>query len=134
MLDIPDTGLMCDLLWSDPDKDMVGWGESERGVSYTFGVDVVNQFLHDNQLVMICRAHQVAQDGYEFFEGYNLVTVFSAPNYGGEFDNNGAVVRMEPQRQEGSDGVDMVCSMEIFTGRKDTATATRKAEGSGKWY
>ena len=25
--DVPDTGLLCDLLWSDPDKDIVGWGE-----------------------------------------------------------------------------------------------------------
>ena len=26
--DVPDTGLLCDLLWSDPDKDIVGWGEN----------------------------------------------------------------------------------------------------------
>lgn len=31
--DVPDTGLLCDLLWSDPDKDVQGWAESERGVS-----------------------------------------------------------------------------------------------------
>ena len=29
--DVPDTGLLCDLLWSDPDKDIVGWGENDRG-------------------------------------------------------------------------------------------------------
>ena len=28
--DVPDTGLLCDLLWSDPDKDIVGWGENDR--------------------------------------------------------------------------------------------------------
>ncbi|CAH0370140.1 unnamed protein product [Pelagomonas calceolata] len=39
--DVPDTGLLCDLLWSDPDKDMVGWGENDRGVSFTFGEDIV---------------------------------------------------------------------------------------------
>jgi diadenosine tetraphosphatase ApaH/serine/threonine PP2A family protein phosphatase len=43
--DIPDTGLLCDLLWADPDKDIVGWGENDRGVSFTFGEDVVAQFL-----------------------------------------------------------------------------------------
>ena len=43
--DIPDTGLLCDLLWADPDKDIVGWGENDRGVSFTFGEDVVMQFL-----------------------------------------------------------------------------------------
>ena len=35
--DVPDTGLLCDLLWSDPDKDQKGWGENDRGVSFTFG-------------------------------------------------------------------------------------------------
>ena len=30
--DVPDTGLLCDLLWSDPDKDIVGWGENGAAV------------------------------------------------------------------------------------------------------
>ena len=57
--DIPDTGLLCDLLWADPDKDIVGWGENDRGVSFTFGEDVVAQFLRRHDLDLICRAHQV---------------------------------------------------------------------------
>lgn len=40
--DVPDQGLLCDLLWSDPDKDTNGWGENDRGVSFTFGVEVRN--------------------------------------------------------------------------------------------
>lgn len=35
--DIPDIGLLCDLLWADPDPEVKMWGESERGVSYVFG-------------------------------------------------------------------------------------------------
>ena len=27
-------GLLCDLLWSDPDKDVQGWGENDRGVIF----------------------------------------------------------------------------------------------------
>ena len=38
-VDVPDTGLLCDTLWSDPDKDISGWAENDRGVSYTFGAD-----------------------------------------------------------------------------------------------
>ncbi|CAH2256082.1 serine threonine- phosphatase PP1-beta catalytic subunit-like [Pelobates cultripes] len=87
--DVPDTGLLCDLLWSDPDKDVQGWGENDRGVSFTFGADVVSKFLNRHDLDLICRAHQVVEDGYEFFAKRQLVTLFSAPNYCGEFDNAG---------------------------------------------
>jgi diadenosine tetraphosphatase ApaH/serine/threonine PP2A family protein phosphatase len=52
-------GLLCDLLWSDPDKDIQGWGENDRGVSFTFGSDVVTNFLKRHDLDLICRAHQV---------------------------------------------------------------------------
>lgn len=55
--DVPDTGLLCDLLWSDPDKDTREWGENERGVSCTFGAQVVSDFLERNDLDLICRAH-----------------------------------------------------------------------------
>ena len=57
--DVPDQGLLCDLLWSDPDKDVDGWGDNDRGVSYTFGSDVVSRFLDEHDLDLVCRAHQV---------------------------------------------------------------------------
>lgn len=58
--DVPDTGLLCDLLWSDPDKDITGWSENDRGVSFTFGPDVVSRFLQKHDMDLICRAHQVS--------------------------------------------------------------------------
>lgn len=58
-IDVPDQGLLCDLLWADPDKDIQGWGENDRGVSYTFGADTVTEFLKKHDLDLICRAHQV---------------------------------------------------------------------------
>lgn len=57
--DVPDSGLLCDLLWADPDKDIQGWGENDRGVSYTFGPDCVTDFLQKHDLDLVCRAHQV---------------------------------------------------------------------------
>jgi len=57
--DVPDTGLLCDLLWADPEKEIQGWGENDRGVSYTFGADSVTEFLQKHDLDLICRAHQV---------------------------------------------------------------------------
>ena len=44
---------------------------------------------------LICRAHQVVEDGYEFFSKRQLVTLFSAPNYCGEFDNAGAMMSVD---------------------------------------
>lgn len=55
------TGLLCDLLWSDPDKDITGWSENDRGVSFTFGPDVVSRFLQKHDMDLICRAHQVRE-------------------------------------------------------------------------
>lgn len=86
-LEVPDSGLVCDLLWSDPDDDVIGWGDNDRGVSYTFGRDIVRNFTSRHGISLICRAHQVVEDGYQFFEQRKLVTLFSAPNYCGQFDN-----------------------------------------------
>lgn len=39
--DVPDTGLLCDVLWADPDPNLRGWAESDRGVSFTVRVSEV---------------------------------------------------------------------------------------------
>lgn len=78
--DVPDNGLLCDLLWSDPDKEIKGWGENDRGVSFIFGPEILSIFLKKQDLDLICRAHQVIECGYEFFANRQLVTIFSAPN------------------------------------------------------
>ncbi len=103
--DVPDTGLLCDLLWSDPEKDMSGWEENDRGVSFVFGGDVVSTFLKKHDLDLICRAHQVVEDGYEFFAKRQMVTLFSAPNYCGEFDNSGAMMSVDET---------LMCSFQIL--------------------
>jgi len=119
--DIPDVGMLCDFLWSDPDNDVSGWGENDRGVSYTYGTDVVADFLQKFDFDLIVRAHQVVENGYEFFGKRQLVTVFSAPNYwcapracrrgspdaasSGEFDNAGAMMTVDEN---------LMCSFQIL--------------------
>ena len=103
--DVPDTGLLCDILWADPDPSITGWGENDRGVSFTFGGDVVRRFLRHHDLDLVVRAHQVVEDGYEFFAGRELVTIFSAPNYCGEFDNAGAMMTVDDT---------LMCSFQIL--------------------
>jgi serine/threonine-protein phosphatase PP1 catalytic subunit len=138
--DVPDTGLLCDILWADPDpsttvrfdaqgfelhscsrvsSDHQGWGDNDRGVSFTFGGDVVRQFLRRHDLDLVVRAHQVVEDGYEFFAGRELVTVFSAPNYCGEFDNAGAMMTVDDT---------LMCSFQILK----PASASQQRGGYGR--
>merc|ERR1712187_544766 len=93
--DIPDSGFLCDLLWADPMPDGFGFGPNDRGVSVSFGVDVVESVLQKEELDLVVRAHQVVEDGYEFFAGRQLVTIFSAPNYCGESDNAASILAID---------------------------------------
>lgn len=95
--DVPDYGLLNDLLWSDPADTMNEWEDNERGVSYVFSKVAINKFLLKFGFDLVCRAHMVVEDGYEFFNDRTLVTVFSAPNYCGEFDNWGAVMSVSEE-------------------------------------
>ncbi|KAG0169566.1 serine/threonine protein phosphatase Pzh1 [Apophysomyces sp. BC1034] len=104
--DVPEYGLLNDLLWSDPSETAVEWEDNERGVSYCFGKRIVNDFLTKYDLDLVCRAHMVVEDGYEFFNERTLVTVFSAPNYCGEFDNFGAIMSINEE---------LLCSFELLT-------------------
>jgi serine/threonine-protein phosphatase PP1 catalytic subunit len=98
---------------------MKGWGENyERGISFIYGYDVIENFLKKHDLDLICRAHQVVEDGYEFFCHKKLVTIFSAPDYCGEFENNGATMNVDE---------DLMCSFQIIKSKKD-----RKPKNSKK--
>lgn len=56
--EIPSTGEMCELLWNDPDdNELKGFKESERGVGKYFGEDAFEQFIHQNNLNNVIRAH-----------------------------------------------------------------------------
>lgn len=86
--DVPDYGLLNDLLWSDPADMEQDWEPNERGVSYCFGKNVITDFLAVHDFDLICRAHMVVEDGYEFFNDRVLVTVFSAPNVSAYLSSN----------------------------------------------
>jgi serine/threonine-protein phosphatase PP1 catalytic subunit len=68
---------------------------------------VVSRFLQKHDMDLICRAHQVVEDGYEFFSKRQLVTLFSAPNYCGEFDNAGAMMSVDES---------LLCSFQVSYG------------------
>lgn len=56
------TGAFCDLVWSDP-EDVETWTVSPRGAGWLFGSKVTYMFMEVNDLKLICRAHQLVQEG-----------------------------------------------------------------------
>jgi serine/threonine-protein phosphatase 5 len=96
----PESGLMSDLLWSDP-QPFPGKAPSKRGVGYSFGPDITEAFLEHNNLSLLVRSHEVKDEGYLVEHGGKTITVFSAPNYCDSMGNKGAFIHfdesMEPK-------------------------------------
>jgi hypothetical protein len=75
--------------------------------------------LNRNEFDLICRSHQVVEEGYEFSFGRKIITIFSAPNYCGEFMNLGAMVKV---------GADMTCKLEQFEGQPIAIKARARSD------
>lgn len=119
-LTIGNKGVVTDLLWSDPDPKVEGWALNARGISFTYGPDIIKEFLTRHNLDLIVRAHQVVEDGYKFVADRRLVTVFSATNYCGEFDNCGGVLLIDKA---------LTCSFKIL---KPLCKCAKKNNDQGK--
>ena len=62
-------------MWSDP-EDIDTWAVSPRGAGWLFGLRVTAEFNQVNGLELICRAHQLVQEGLKYmFPEKSLVTV-----------------------------------------------------------
>jgi serine/threonine-protein phosphatase PP1 catalytic subunit len=79
--------------------------------------------LQKHDFDLVCRAHMVVEDGYEFFNERILVTVFSAPNYCGEFDNWGAVMSVSAE---------LLCSFELLKPLDSSALKSHIKKGRNK--
>mmetsp|Transcript_7904 Transcript_7904/g.13991 ORF Transcript_7904/g.13991 Transcript_7904/m.13991 type:complete len:522 (-) Transcript_7904:195-1760(-) len=90
----PDSGLMPEIMWSDP-QPFPGRGESKRGIGLSFGPDITAAFLKDNDLDLLIRSHEVKDEGYLVEHDGKLITVFSAPNYCDQIGNKGALIRFK---------------------------------------
>lgn len=95
-----DQQLVVDILWSDPTDSDTETGiqpnttRDPTGVGniVKFGPDRVNDFLKNNNLGLIIRAHECVMDGFERFSGGQLITLFSATDYCGKHKNAGAIL------------------------------------------
>ncbi|CCD73376.1 Serine/threonine-protein phosphatase [Caenorhabditis elegans] len=96
---VPPYGLACDLLWSDPAQpERNGWGLSHRGISFTYGKSVVEEFCAKNDIALVIRGHQLFKEMYPqgcvLRFGGRLISLFSALNYEGH-KNNSSVLKLE---------------------------------------
>lgn len=113
---IPEVGVLCDLLWADPDKHVETYAlNTTRQISVVYGRRAVKEFFNRHDLDLICRGHEVCEDGYEFWFDRRLVTLFSAPHYLNEFDNNGAFMQVNDALR---------CTMQVL---KPVATTGRQS-------
>lgn len=90
----PESGLMSDLLWSDP-QPFAGKAPSKRGVGYSFGPDITQAFLEKNDLKLLVRSHEVKDQGYLVEHEGKCITIFSAPNYCDSMGNKGAFIHFD---------------------------------------
>lgn len=117
--EIPREGPLCDLLWSDPyegeqnsdeegeddevrigNEDWYGYNDT-RQCSYVYGVEAVKEFLKENNLTSIVRAHEAQLDGFKMHMVNphtsipRVITIFSAPNYCDVYKNKAACLKFD---------------------------------------
>jgi len=90
----PSNSLLEDVLWSDP-ENKPGRHPSPRGAGIVFGQEVTHAWLHANKMRLIVRSHECQQRGFAMHHGDTMITVFSASNYCGTVNNEGAFILLE---------------------------------------
>ena len=94
--------LALDILWSDPTQSdgILGVHANDRGGNTTvYGPDRVEEFCARNDLDLIVRAHECVMNGFEYFAHGRLITIFSATNYCGQYNNDGAMLEISRELQ-----------------------------------
>jgi serine/threonine-protein phosphatase 2B catalytic subunit len=104
----PKSGLICDLLWTDPTEDYGTEDHDDefvhngaRGCSYRYSYQAVCNFISRNHLLSVIRGHEAQDAGFRLYrqaeqsEFPSLITLFSAANYVDVYNNKGAVMKYD---------------------------------------
>ena len=87
--------LLSDVVWSDPSYSLnAAYEENPRGRGCLFNIESALNFLKNNSLVRMIRAHQCVMNGsLQNFNG-KCITVFSASSYDTCMGNSSAVLEL----------------------------------------
>ena len=96
-IDTNDT--VIDLLYSAP-KESNGWEENPRRAGKLYGPDVLNNFLQANSLDILIKSEYATVEGYFYSANKKVLTIFSTPNYEGQFGNKGTYLSIGPDCSE----------------------------------
>lgn len=91
--EIPLEGPLTDLLWSDPDQ-VDNWVLNPRNAGWLFGASITKQFNLINNISLVVRAHQLVQEGYNYWFDEALVSIWSAPNYCYRMGNKAVIMKL----------------------------------------
>ena len=66
-------------LWNDPNEDHDGFkANKKRKVFYSFGRDVFDRFMKDNDLELMVRGHEEIEEGFRYSFDKKLLSIFSS--------------------------------------------------------
>ncbi|WKY07694.1 hypothetical protein Q1695_007287 [Nippostrongylus brasiliensis] len=91
----PFRGVINDMLWADPDMNILDWRTSSRGSGFAFGTHVIDDFCERFGVELIVRAHQMCLDGFWLTPNKKLLTLFSAPMYCNLYRNAGTMLEVD---------------------------------------
>ena len=86
--------VVWDVVQNNPTEEH-GWHYGIKGENMSFGPDIVEEFNHQNNIDLICRAHQIQPEGYTTMFDGALVSIWSAPNFCNRHGNKGAILEID---------------------------------------
>ncbi|CAI2317936.1 unnamed protein product [Caenorhabditis sp. 36 PRJEB53466] len=103
LVDVSQDPLAQDLIWADPVElslrvvleKAVYAPNLTRGLSVIFNEQAVIETCNALNISLIVRAHQMVLEGFRFYANRKLLTIFSAPRYNNESENDGAVLKVD---------------------------------------
>lgn len=82
VFDLIENNTVMQMLWNDPKEGIGRSSYSMRGTGiYTYGKERVDEFLKNNNLKMIIRAHEAFPEGSKYFFDKKLLSIFTSEEY-----------------------------------------------------